>query len=66
MFGHALVLPESPVIMSKMRLSPGIFKIVPNIGTLLKKLIATGRNPLKILINLNIDTESMKMQKNKN
>lgn len=28
-------------------LIPGKFKKVPNIGTLLKKLIATGKNPLK-------------------
>lgn len=45
-YGHTVVLLESPAIMSNILLTPGIFKNVPNIGTLLKKLTATGKNPL--------------------
>lgn len=44
---HTVVLLESPAIMSKIRLRPGIFSTVPNTGTLRKKFIATGRKPLK-------------------
>lgn len=44
---HTVVLLESPAIMSKIRLIPGIFNRVPNRGTLRRKFIATGRKPLK-------------------
>lgn len=44
---HTVVLFESPAIMSKIRLIPGIFSRVPNIGTLRRKFIATGRKPLE-------------------
>lgn len=44
---HTVVLLESPAIMFKIRLRPGIFSTVPNKGTLRKKFIATGRKPLE-------------------
>jgi len=44
---HTVVLLESPAIMSKIRLMPGIFNTVPNKGTLRRKFIATGRKPLE-------------------
>lgn len=52
---HTVVLLESPAIMSKIRLMPGIFNTVPSTGTLRRKFIATGRKPLeqkKVCINL--------------
>jgi len=44
---HTVVRLESPAIMSKTRLMPGIFNRVPNRGTLRRKFIATGRKPLE-------------------
>jgi hypothetical protein len=44
---HTVVLLESPAIMSKIRLMPGMFNMVPNTGTRRRKFIATGRKPLK-------------------
>lgn len=43
---HTVVRPESPANLSTNLLIPGIFKKVPSTGTLRKKLMATGKNPL--------------------
>jgi len=49
---YTIELLPSPANLPTTWLIPGKFSIFPMIGTLLKKLITTGKNPLKNKIKL--------------